>query len=1240
MGIHVIQSQRLDILLQGVLHTTQQQSTDPFAILASQHIVAPSTAIQEWLTLRLSEAQGISANSIFHQRIRGLQWYLYQQVLTDKERVRKANIPSLVLKWRIYQVLLEQFQQYAKQNAKQTEKQTSSSAQASNPHPLSSLLQRVIDNGKALPSAKQQRQRQHAMLYWIAEQLAQLFTHYMVYRGECQADCPTGQCRCRGNWLAAWSRDQALNVEQLLNVSEHADAAYQLEQAQQLEAWQRWLWQQGFAQDFAEILAVDQAFWATLDDPQQRNDALAQLPAQVVVFTLLELPPNQLKFLRRLGQYIDVYILHYNPSQEYWADSVDPLWKKQYDLGVKQRYLQQHPQASAAELAAFFQDFTLNFNALVRESRHPLLTRFGKQARDHFSLLAQLSAGVEGQWVDAFVQFPITNLLSKIQSDILNLTEPEAGAYLLATDDQSIQIHVCHSTLRQLEVLKEQLLHWLAQGTAEQPRRPSDIVVMVPQLASLEALIRSVFPQQVQKDGIYLPVKIAGISSLDAQHAWRAVLGRFCWVEQRFNIEEFTDWLQLAATQQYYALDSDATARILVLLQQAGFRRGLDAEHLQLSLDASDQDYRYSFQFALNRLVMGIAIPERVVCNEILSFEQVYQDDFALIDILIRIYQDFSTRRNALHAHLQAEHMPDVEYWLRYLLEEVEAFEQAGVTALAPIKEILHKQQRMLTLAQFYAQDQQGLTRTFQLPLSDVLMEVEKALLHQADQVLPTGQITFCEIGQIRPIPYQLVVLLDLDAGVFPNRQQHTAFDLMDLLKAQLGDRSRLEDDQGAFLDALLLAEQGLWLFYNGFDVNDAEARDPSSVLQELIQHFSLICAMPEATPADVIPTDAMIEKDGIVIAANIQQLYQVHPLQPFDPNGFIQQQPVRFQDHWYQVAAQLQKLRGVQRQIYWNDVAAPIVLNETASYIDARQWIQAMCFPVQWYLQQLGVQNPSAMTVLPEQEPLLLDGLGRYALRDFMVQHQQPEALALPLLQDQLPVGKIQHSAWQMSQAEHSLLMQRLQRYGAAPTQTTPRYWQASPTYRFQIELPAAGQSTWLSLDAASARGKRRAKVWLEYLFWLAASDLAADQGTDWQRIAVFSDVTLQCCGLSQQQAQAYLQQWLAASTQAAQQVLVLPAALLLSAAEKNKALHWQQDAQGHWQLAEWDDLRKQWQGDQAHFGAGPAAEDNEACRLHRDWQFVLQEQDSTALLDAACQQYSYALYAPIYQHQRVIEE
>lgn len=89
--------------------------------------------------------------------------------------------------------------------------------------------------------------------------------------------------------------------------------------------------------------------------------ALQALPKQVVLFTVLDLPPSQLSFLRRLGQYMDVLILHFNPSQEYWADTVDANWKKQYDVKLKQRFQEKNPEATTAQIDAFFEKYTLEY---------------------------------------------------------------------------------------------------------------------------------------------------------------------------------------------------------------------------------------------------------------------------------------------------------------------------------------------------------------------------------------------------------------------------------------------------------------------------------------------------------------------------------------------------------------------------------------------------------------------------------------------------------------------------------------------------------------------------------------------------------------------------------------------------------------------------------------------------------------------------------------------------------------
>lgn len=140
------------------------------------------------------------------------------------------------------------------------------------------------------------------------------------------------------------------DIEKYIAHKDKEVSAFTLQQTQELERWQRWLWQQHFHEDFMQMQQIDELFWQELEHPERQKKALSRLPQQIVIFTLLDLPPSQLQFLRRLGQYIDVLILHYNPSQEYWADSVDPLWKQRYDLGVKERFIAKNPKRPMRKL--------------------------------------------------------------------------------------------------------------------------------------------------------------------------------------------------------------------------------------------------------------------------------------------------------------------------------------------------------------------------------------------------------------------------------------------------------------------------------------------------------------------------------------------------------------------------------------------------------------------------------------------------------------------------------------------------------------------------------------------------------------------------------------------------------------------------------------------------------------------------------------------------------------------------
>lgn len=1229
MAIHVIQSQRIDVLLDSMLRIVNQTARHPFEVLQPRHFIVPSPAVESWLTQKIAEKKGISANSQFHHRIRAFQWTSYQWVLNapkEVEQVREANIPRIIIKWRVFQALRKCI--------------LPEHIPLDVDHPLYSIVKRIYDSADRLEQGTEKQLKKQSMLYWVAEQVSRLFSHYMDYRGYCARNCPPQSCSCPTNWLEAWGQDIALDIEQMIyspkdeNGHEMQVADFVKIQARELEAWQRWLWQHVFQEDYAKILEIERLYWERLENPETRSEALKRLPAQIVVFSLLELPPSQLDFLRRLGQYIDIYIFHFNPSQEYWADSVDPDWKAKFDLQREERFIQRFEKTrqrkpNDAELKEF-RIKQLNFNAEDRESRHPLLTRFGKQARDHFSLLSKLASGEEGLWADVFVDNYQDKLLAKIQSDILYLLEPEQHQYALNPADDSVQIHVCHSSLRQLEVLKEQVIHWLAQGTEQQPRQPSDILVLSPNLKELEPAIRSVFAppprereigsQRLQKDNLYLPIQIAGVSRLDVSNAWRAVLGRIQWVRRRFSIEDFADWLSLNATQQRYALDYSQVERMLQLLTDAGFKRGLDQQHLQQSLSAGDDDYRFSFKFALDRLALGLAIPEHTMFEDTLSYAKVLTSDFPLISTLIQIYQDLVQRRDWLTLHETGQRTP-VKTWLEYLRADLNEFRDAGVESLKTVAEIIDKQMRMLTLADYHEQDDSHASQelvALSLPLPYVLEEIQNTLEMQLDQAEPTGQITFSQIGQIRPLPYQLVVMLNLDSGKFPSRNQQVPFDLMRSLKPQLGDRSRLDDEQGAFLDALLLAQDNLWLFYNGFDLDDGEARDPSTALQELIQHIAFIC-QSEQPDAEV---DPVVEINGLSVAQHIQQLYHVHPLQPFDPAGFADAQTPRYRDQWFAVAEYIRSAEG--KRSSWINAHYPAVEQKELRVLKGDEWIRDMIFPARLFLKSVGISTIRYADLPSSREPLLLNKLEQYQVRDFLL--QQDQQIEPSLMLDRLPVGKTQQATWLSSQQEQQLLQERLLQLGKELTPVTQQSLQFSPELIIHISVPQASHSSyWLSLQSSSASEKRRAQIWLEYLLWLAYLNDDA-RSPELERIVIFSNKTLKFSGLSSTKAREYLQFWFKAWEIGQQQPLVLPAELLMK-----KEWQWAENEQGKMTIVEMPELLKAWNN--SYESAKPLASD-ESSLLHQDWQFILQDQDPDLALQRCCHDFAHALYAPIHQH------
>src|SRR6185436_14831104 len=117
-----------------------------------------------------------------------------------------------------------------------------------------------------------------------------------------------------------------------------------------------------------------------------------------------------------------------------------------------------------------------------------------------------VDVAAEGVAEDArFTPSGSASVLGALQDAILDMTELAPGSLAARADDRSVEVHVCHSLTRELEVLHDRLLALMAAPDAPQP---GDILVVTPDLDAAAPLIDAIFGTAPRER--HLPYSISG----------------------------------------------------------------------------------------------------------------------------------------------------------------------------------------------------------------------------------------------------------------------------------------------------------------------------------------------------------------------------------------------------------------------------------------------------------------------------------------------------------------------------------------------------------------------------------------------------------------------------------------------------------------------------------------------------------------------------------------------------------
>jgi exodeoxyribonuclease V gamma subunit len=543
----------------------------------------------------------------------------------------------------------------------------------------------------------------------------------------------------------------------------------------------------------------------TIDVLRQGRLPEGVLPRRISVFGISYLPPFHLQVFLALSAVMEVAFYQLNPCREYWADIVSRGEETRL-----QRPWREAPRPIPAD------DFHM-------EEGNRLLASMGRQGRAFHRLIGDFDCQVQEDFHDDRGD----SLLTHLQADILNLRTGPNGknAAALRLKDRSIQIHACHSPMREVEVLHDHVLDFLNHDPELQPR---DILVLTPDIDTYAPYIQAVFGAP-EDETHRLPFSIADRKPVQGHPVVEAFTYLLGINQSRFPASELTTLIEIPAVRRAFDLAEDDLPLIGQWIAATRIRWGLDARsksHWGLP-DREENTWRAG----LDRLVLGYAFaPEKPhLFKGILPAPEAEASDAETIGRLVRFV-------DALGAwQIQAGRPMPLGDWPARLRQLLDTFFSLGPdnpedeNDLQLLRRLIAGMQQQAAAAQAEEAVDVEVIRTY---LKQRLEE------ERSGGGFISGGITFAALLPMRSIPAKVICLLGMNQELFPREDRPLGFDLM-AAHPRMGDRSRRDDDKYLFLEALISARQTFYLSYIGYDIQDNAGRPPSVLISELIDYIA-----------------------------------------------------------------------------------------------------------------------------------------------------------------------------------------------------------------------------------------------------------------------------------------------------------------------------------------------------------------------------------------------------------------
>lgn len=542
---------------------------------------------------------------------------------------------------------------------------------------------------------------------------------------------------------------------------------------------------------------------------QLRNKpiVLARVPRTLRLFGLSSMAPSQVDLLQALSEITNVQIFLLTPCLDLWQrcrsrqERLENYWCKS-PLGAD--WLLEAPR-----LEALLGRMGAEFQHMLQGSMTSRPDIWRKE--DLFASPATIARR----------QGREPTLLEQLQQQ---LVIGEDNTPLRRRDcDSSLLFMACPGVLREIQIVRDQILQWLALDHSLEPR---DILIMTPQIERFAPFLPSVL-NDIDATGVYLPWRLTDCDHQAAPGLCKALLDCLRVAAGRLTATRLELLLTNPALQAGLGLAPEDLPDLNQALSNSGFRWGLDAIE-------RDGHEAHSLLWCLDRWLLGLVLPSEpgLAPGGVAPFSEGLEPDR-----MVHWWQVLTTLSRLIY---QLRSNRSCQEWVSLLRSVIDELSKNGKNWSCEYSSLL---------SALEAWQERGETCSLNLDATvvvEILTEELSASNKQFDH--QSGGLTISALESMRGLPHRVIILMGLDANVFPREDKRPGFHIFDY-ERRLGDPSPNDRDRYALLEALLSARQHLLITWNSRDEQSGKEQPAAGPVQQWLDW--LVAKLEEAALTD-----------------------------------------------------------------------------------------------------------------------------------------------------------------------------------------------------------------------------------------------------------------------------------------------------------------------------------------------------------------------------------------------------